>query len=109
MAIKEKRAKRSKKIIQKDRILTIMCIPGILHGLIFSYIPLMGIVIAFQFYKPAYGFVYSPFVGFDNFMFLLKSITFARITTNAIALRILGTIFGTVTGVLFGVFLFEVN
>ncbi|WP_233566987.1 ABC transporter permease [Cohnella endophytica] len=44
-----------------------MALPGLLYFLIYKYVPLMGVVIAFQKYKPVQGFLRSDWVGLDNF------------------------------------------
>lgn len=48
--------------------LHMMMIPAVSVTLIFSYGPLLGLVMAFQKFEPALGFFGSPFVGLDNFI-----------------------------------------
>ena len=105
----KKRARRTLKQKRKDRAWFTMCLPAMLHLVLFHYVTYIGIVIAFQFYVPRYGFLYSDFVGFDNFMYLFKSITFTRIVTNAIIFNVLNLVFGTFIGVFLGIFIFEVS
>ena len=45
----------------------VMMAPGMLFILVFSYIPMFGIVMAFQDYVPAKGILGSEFVGLKNF------------------------------------------
>jgi putative aldouronate transport system permease protein len=52
------------------RYLILMLIPGIAYYLIFSYVPMVGAIIAFKRYDYAGGFIGSPWVGLDNFRFL---------------------------------------
>ena len=49
----------------------LMLLPGVLLVLIFSYIPLYGVIIAFQNYNPGMGFS-SPWVGLKNFQYLFS-------------------------------------
>lgn len=48
--------------------LHVMMIPAVLITLIFSYGPLLGLVMAFQKFEPARGFIGSSFAGMDNFI-----------------------------------------
>ena len=59
----------------------LMLIPGVILVFIFSYIPLYGLVIAFQKYNPGMGFS-SPWVGFDNFKYLFSQPVFLRTIWN---------------------------
>ena len=53
----------------------LMLLPGVLLVLIFSYIPLYGVIIAFQNYNPGMGFS-SPWVGLKIFNICLVSLHF---------------------------------
>ena len=59
----------------------LMLIPAIVITIIFCYVPLYGIVIAFQRYNPALGFN-SKWIGLDNFEFLFRQPTFLRTISN---------------------------
>ena len=48
----------------------LLLLPGVLLLLIFSYGPMVGIVMAFQKFNPALGFFGSKWVGWDNFMYV---------------------------------------
>ena len=48
---------------------------------IFSYIPLYGLIIAFQKYNPSMGFS-SPWVGLENFIYLFNQPNFVRTIWN---------------------------
>lgn len=77
----------------------VMLIPGIIALLIFSYIPLYGLVIAFQKYNPAMGFQ-SPWVGLGNFTYLFGQPNFVRTIWNTFYIavfKILGGILVPVT------------
>src|SRR4051794_20184823 len=50
----------------------IMLFPGMMFLLIFSILPLFGIVIAFQDFIPAKGIWHSNWVGFDNFTYMFQ-------------------------------------
>ena len=60
----------------------LMLLPGVLLVLIFSYIPLYGVIIAFQNYNPGMGFS-SPWVGLcKNFQYLFSQPAFLRTIWN---------------------------
>lgn len=71
-----------RKLIYRDRHLIVMSIPMILFFLIFSYVPMIGLSLAFTNYKPALGLMGSPFVGFDNFMKVFQNPFFPRLMKN---------------------------
>ncbi|SFF37613.1 carbohydrate ABC transporter membrane protein 1, CUT1 family (TC 3.A.1.1.-) [Paenibacillus algorifonticola] len=52
--------------------LHVMLIPGIVLVLIFSYLPMLGLVMAFQDYKPQLGFLESEWIGLENFKLMFE-------------------------------------
>jgi len=107
-------AKRRRKMhnaaTRKDNLhLSLLCLPGIVKVFIFSYIPLIWLIMAFQFYIPRRGLFGSEWKGFENFGYLFNSSIASRLITNAIAINILGIVFGTIFSVLLGLFLYEIT
>lgn len=93
---------------RKDTIpLFLMTLPGILKVFLFSYVPMAGIIIAFQEYNPTDMF-FSPFNGFANFAYLFRSIDFARILTNTVLMNVLFITVGTVVALALALLLFEI-
>ena len=90
--------KKKRNGVQKseDRQLLLLCLPALIKVFLFSYLPLIGLVMAFQFYIPRRGLFGSTWMGFANFDYLLKSSIASRLITNAIAINLLGIVFGTV-------------
>ena len=78
------RKSNNKKIWQ----LYLFLIPTLLYILIFKYIPMYGIVIAFKDYSPALGFLKSSFVGFKHFERFFTSYKFSRLIVNTIGLSV---------------------
>ncbi|HLQ81905.1 MAG TPA: sugar ABC transporter permease, partial [Bacillota bacterium] len=62
--------------IWRDRAMLLLAIPGLMYFVVFHYVPLLGYVVAFQNYKPFLGFRKSPFVGFDNFTYIVSDVAF---------------------------------
>lgn len=80
----------------KHRAHFIMCIPVLLVLLFFSYIPMAGMSMAFKRFDFSKGIWGSPFVGLDNFQFLLASgKTFTRMTVNTLKYYAIFLILGT--------------
>ena len=76
-------------------------LPTTVWYILFCYLPMFGIVIAFKNYKPKPGksflwsLVYnSPWVGFNNFKFLVKSDTFFLMLRNTMVYNIIFIILG---------------
>lgn len=70
-----------------------MAIPGVLCVLLFSYVPMYGVLIAFQKYSPAKGVFGSPWVGFEQFIKFFKSPYCERLFTNTFLLGLLTILF----------------
>lgn len=77
------------KEIRQHGFLYALTLPGILFFLIFSYIPMGGLVIAFQDYSMRYGVFGSKFIGFSNFNFLFQTGDIWRVTFNTLFLNTL--------------------
>ena len=85
-----------------------MVIPVMILVFIFSYIPLYGLVIAFQKYNPALGFN-SKWVGMENFQFLFKQPNFVRTIWNTLYIAVLKIIGGIVVPVTVSLMLNELR
>ncbi len=86
---------RRKKWTKDDTELTLLSAPTLLWFLIFSYMPMFGIIIAFKNYKLAgggHGFIYSlltsDWAGFGNFKYFFTSNSFAMLLRNTILYNI---------------------
>lgn len=95
-----------KKTQNRDRIqLNLMSVPGLLLVLIFSYLPMVGIIIAFKSFNPNLGIFGSKWVGFDNFRFFFMSDDFGLLMRNtigyAICFLVLGNLFNMILAIMF--------
>lgn len=66
-----------------------MALPGIALLLVFAYLPMVGIVIAFKDYRFNLGILGSEWVGFQNFRFLFGTDAAFRITRNTLSMNLL--------------------
>ncbi len=64
--------------------LHLMVLPAVLSVFIFSYLPMGGIIMAFQDYKAGLGFTGSPFVGLKHFRYMFENDYFLKITWNTL-------------------------
>ncbi|NOU75785.1 ABC transporter permease subunit [Paenibacillus sp. LMG 31458] len=69
--------------------LQIMVIPAILLIVLFSYIPMWGVLTAFQDYSPAKGFLGSNWVGFKHFRLFFNAPEFWVIMRNTVVISLL--------------------
>lgn len=91
-----------------NRDLFLITLPLLIKTFIFSVVPLLWLVMAFEFYIPSGGIFGSEWVGFANFEFLVSSASFFKMIRNAFVLNVLDIIFGTVVGIVLGLLLFEI-
>ena len=73
--------------VKKSRYLLFMIIPAIIYYVVFCYVPMYGILIAFKDYYPESGIVGSPWAGsdgFDNFRFIFQSEEFWPVLRNTV-------------------------
>lgn len=84
-----------------------MLLPGVILIFIFSYIPLYGLVIAFEKYNPGLGFS-SPWVGMKNFEYVFSQPNFVRTIWNTLYIAFFKLVLGVVVPVIFALLLNEV-
>lgn len=68
----------------RARYLYLLLLPGVAYYVVFHYIPIYGITLAFKQFKPNLGITASPFVGLRNFEFLMIDPEFFRAFTNTL-------------------------
>ncbi len=81
-------------IRQHWQLYVIFMLPAFLLTIIFRYIPMGGIAIAFTEYNPIRGILGSEWIGFANFRRFLSSPDFLRYLTNTLKLSIFGLLWG---------------
>ncbi len=73
--------------------LYLLILPGIFHLIIFRYVPMFGVIIAFQDYSPYLGFLESPFVGWKHFRNFFIGSDFGMLLKNTLLLSVYNLIF----------------
>ncbi len=105
-----KRNSLLKKFQQKRSLhLYAMLIPPLVLIIIFSYIPLYGLIMAFQDYNPALGFFKSQFVGLKWFRMAMSMPDFKYIFSNTVVIALGKIICGQLSAILFALLLNEIR
>jgi len=72
------------KPIFRNRYLYLMLVPGVLFFIIFSYVPMGGLIIAFKNYNIFKGMLASEWTGFDNFREIFGMPDFWKVLRNTL-------------------------
>ncbi|OAS17039.1 ABC transporter permease [Paenibacillus oryzisoli] len=80
--------------INKKKYLYILLIPAVVYFLIFNYVPMYGIIIAFKDFNFSKGIVGSPWIGFENFRYMFGLSDFYTVFWNSLYLSFLRLVFG---------------
>ncbi|WP_135553870.1 ABC transporter permease [Paenibacillus cymbidii] len=64
---KHSRGEAFKRHLLKYKYAYLLLLPGLVHLILFRYVPMFGIMIAFQKYSPFLGFWKSPWIGLEHF------------------------------------------
>lgn len=86
-----------------------MLLPGLVFLLIFSYVPMFGLIMAFQNFVPAKGFIHSTFVGLDNFKYLMQLPDIWKVTYNTVFIAVGKIILNTIIPIIFAILLNEIR
>lgn len=89
--------------------LYMLIVPCILFAIIFKYLPMVGIVIAFQDYNPIKGMFGSEFVGLDNFKYFFRGSQWLQITFNTLYLNVLFIVTGTIASIAIAIMITELG
>lgn len=81
------------KEIVKNKYIYIMILPVIAHYIVFHYLPLYGVVIAFKDFRAGLGIMGSPWVGFKYFEQFFNSYYCWRLIRNTLLINLYGLIF----------------
>lgn len=95
--------------IWHNKWLYLMMLPAIIWVIIFNYIPMGGIVIAFKKFNFIKGIFGSPWNGLDNFTFMFKTNTIWKIIGNTIFLNVLFIITGTIAQLVLALLFCEIK
>jgi len=98
------------KKLKKELPLNLMILPGFIFILIFSYVPMAGIIIAFQKFIPAKRlFGDQKWIGFDNFKYVMSLPNFDNILWNTFYIASMKVILGLVVPITIALLLNEMK
>ena len=83
-----------KRKIKSNIPLYVLLFPSIILLIMFAYIPMFGLVIAFKDYSPANGILNSPWVGFKYFIQFFNSVQFGTTMMNTLKISIYSILVG---------------
>ncbi|MDQ1910683.1 ABC transporter permease subunit [Paenibacillus sp. GD4] len=83
--------------------------PGLLFFLVYRYVPMLGIVIAFKDYSPFMGIADSPWVGMKNFARIFENAEVVRVIWNTLIISLLQIVFAFPAPILLALMLNEVS
>lgn len=110
MAHSEVRKKSSSRFYRKRTIqLTALALPSLILIIIFAYLPMAGIIIAFKDVNYALGIFKSPWVGFNNFKFFFTSSDSWEVIRNTIGYNAIYILLGTAVALVVALLMNEVS
>ena len=93
----------------KNRALLVLTLPFVLYTVLFSYVPMFGIVLAFKRFLYNKGIWDSPWVGLGNFKFFFTSPDAWRTTSHTVGYNAVFIITGTIAAIAVALLLFELS
>ena len=110
MYAEQKSASRTMRYLRDNGPLWVMAAPALALLVLFSYVPMAGLVIVFKDYDFLKGIWGSPWVGLKNFEFFFYNMENAlRATKNTLVLNALNISFGTLTSIALAIMFSEIR
>lgn len=97
------------KNVRKDKQLVVIVLPVLIYYIIFHYVPMYGLLIAFKNFMPLKGILGSSWIGLQNFMEFFNSIYFWRLLRNTVLISLYFLIWGFPAPILFALMLNEMK
>lgn len=97
------------KKLKKYKLLLLMLLPAVIFFIVFSYIPMLGVVIAFKRFDYRGGIFGSPWVGFENFKFLFIGGDIFKVARNTVLYNIAFIIINNIVEITVAIILTEIS
>ena len=109
--MKTERKKTSRRQVKRrsNAAYHLMMFPGLFFLILFSYIPMVGILMAFQDFVPAKGLFGSDFVGLKHFIYMIHLPDIGKIIRNTLVIALGKILLGTVMAIAFSILLNEIR
>lgn len=101
--------KRVQKVLRRDWQLLVLCALPVLYFIIFHYIPMYGVQIAFKDFKAKDGIWGSAWVGFKHFRRFFASSQFVSLIKNTVGLSLLQILLGFPVPIILAIMLNQVK
>lgn len=98
-----------KRGLKKTWPLHVLILPALIIALVFHYLPIFGLVMAFQDYKPWLGFFKSDWVGFKHFQSLFMFDESVQVIWNTLIISVLKIVCGLFVPIVFALLLNEIR
>lgn len=95
--------------LKKNKVLFLMVLPAILVALVFSYLPMAGIILAFKNYRFDMGVFGSPWAGLNNFSYFFNSGTGLLVTKNTILYNVFNLVTSQVLAIIVAIIITELK
>lgn len=95
--------------VLRHKLLLLMLLPALVYVILFSYLPMFGVVLAFKDFNYRDGILGSPWAGFDNFKFLFVSNKLWPLTRNTLLYNLAFIVFGMFFEVSFAILINELG
>ena len=105
----ELKVKKKQKSLYRTRELHVMLIPAVVFTTVFAYLPIFGLVMAFQDFKPLMGFRESPFVGLKQFQYIFTMPSFRTAFVNTMIISFFKIILSILVPLILSLMLNEVT
>lgn len=97
------------KKVKKNKILLLMIAPATLFFFVMSYLPMIGIILAFKTYNYHDGIFFSPWSGLENFKFLFSGGKIWKVSFNTISYNLVFMIVNHTLQIIAAIFLAEIG
>ncbi|WP_028611312.1 ABC transporter permease [Paenibacillus harenae] len=95
--------------LKKDKWLYVLLLPGLLYFLLFKYVPMWGVLLAFKNYQPFTGFWKSEWVGVEHFRVFFSNPEFFMLLRNTLLLSLYNLVFFFPAPIVLAILLNEVR
>lgn len=100
---------RKKRVFKDNLTLFLMALPGLVCVLVFKYLPMPNLALAFKDYVPRLGVWASKWVGFENFKFIFQTNDLQMIIRNTVSYGVFFLVWDIIVGILLALALYHVS
>lgn len=95
--------------MRRNWILYVMILPIVAYYIIFAYVPMYGVTLAFKDYAVKKGILGSPWVGFKHFLRFFKAYNFKQLLSNTLGISLYSLLVGFPIPIIFALMLNYLN